>query len=184
MKALVIETCGSPPWVALSEEGCVAHWLCLPAGSQLTSDVFPAIQDLIGSCRPSYIAVGVGPGSYAGSRTGVAIAKILAFTWGIPLVPFPSPFSYFPPSVSGPFFYHLDAKMGQRALFKGKIDEFSMEIGPFSLISSSEAPLSSTDETICTPGAPSPEIACIHAFRLFERNQTCSPEELKPVYFR
>lgn len=55
-----------------------------------SQNVLPALQGLmktlgLGPVDVSGIAVAVGPGSYTGLRIGVAVAKGLAYAWGVPV---------------------------------------------------------------------------------------------------
>lgn len=72
----------------LVEQTCVA-------GNQQNSQLAPSIHQLAARCGVSLsdltaVAVCTGPGSYTGLRVGVALAKGIAMTAGIPLVPVPT----------------------------------------------------------------------------------------------
>ena len=68
----------------------------------------------------SFIAVGVGPGSYTGVRVGVMVAKAFSFACKTPLVSLSSLEGIVPP-IDGPFVAALDAKMsGAYVLFSEK----------------------------------------------------------------
>ncbi len=59
----------------------------------------------------SYIAVGIGPGSYTGIRVGVMFAKTLAFAADVPLIGI-STLKCFVPKGSGSFLVLVDARIG------------------------------------------------------------------------
>ena len=67
---------------------------CLKSLSLLLSDI-------------EYISVGVGPGSFLGTRVGVIVAKSLSYALNIPLIPFCSLEAY---QTKLPFFVLSDAK--------------------------------------------------------------------------
>jgi|GEM_PF-1102793 len=61
------------------------------------------------SFRADFVAVGTGPGSYTGIRVGAAMAKSLAFGWGVPIMGFCSLMALAPPQI-GPFAILTDAR--------------------------------------------------------------------------
>lgn len=65
------------------------------------------------------IAVGIGPGSYTGTRIGVAVARSLSFGLGIPLRGFCSLLTFLPPA-QGHFASLLAAKTGLFFLLTGE----------------------------------------------------------------
>ena len=72
----------------LAEQTCVA-------GNQQNSQLAPSIHQLADRCGVSLadltaVAVCTGPGSYTGLRVGVALAKGIAMTSGVPLVAVPT----------------------------------------------------------------------------------------------
>ena len=70
----------------------------------------------------SYIAVGIGPGSYTGIRVAVAFAKALSFALSIPLVGVSSLQLFCPLNDhEGPFFSVVDARIGGVYLAKGSV---------------------------------------------------------------
>jgi len=99
----------------------------LEGGKKLSRTFFPQLQMLLAEARCSiqdlsYIAVGTGPGSYMGVRTGVTIAKTLSFSKGLPLIEFPSPLGFLPEKLEGSFAYVGDAKMNELFLLTGTIE--------------------------------------------------------------
>lgn len=122
MTALIIETSGPSAWIALCKDKKILETLILASSHGLSSRIHPLLDQLLKDQEIDYIAVGIGPGSYAGSRTAATIAKTLSFAWEKPLVSFPSPIAFLPLDCQGTFAYIADAKMGQLALFKGKIE--------------------------------------------------------------
>lgn len=99
MKALAIDTSSNKSFLALFENETVLAYQMLPSGRDLSKDLFPALISLLESCNTtlkdiSYIAAGIGPGSYTGTRSGVCAAKSLAFGLQIPFFSFCSLFAY------------------------------------------------------------------------------------------
>ena len=93
MKALVIDTSSAKSFIALTEKEEVIAFRALSTGKDLSKDLFPFIMELLTSARTSiqeiaYIAAGIGPGSYTGTRSGVSAAKALSFGCKIPLISF------------------------------------------------------------------------------------------------
>lgn len=91
--ALGIETSGSRGSVAILPSGATgpAFEECFSSGMIHGVALAPTVAELLRRAGTSardlaLIAVGLGPGSYTGVRVGVAFAKTLAFTTGVPLV--------------------------------------------------------------------------------------------------
>lgn len=85
----------------------------------------------------SFIAVGVGPGSYTGLRVGVMVAKTFSFATKVPIVAISS-LEGIVPLVDGPFAAALDAKIsgvyvlfgekkGDQVHYRGPIEVLSLE---------------------------------------------------------
>ncbi len=128
MTALIIDTSTSSALVALSKNGKVAFYKNIPAPGRLSKSFLPTLNSLLNEFsinlqELNYISVGIGPGSYTGTRVGVVIAQTLCFALGIPLVTFCS-FKAFMPVTPGAFAYVMPAKSKDFYLFKGvKIEE-------------------------------------------------------------
>lgn len=91
MTALIIDTSGPQGVLACSMEGTLTQTFPLPAGRPLTKHLFTTLLSF-GKQKIDFIAVGVGPGTFTGTRVGAMTAQALAFGWGIPLVSFSSAF--------------------------------------------------------------------------------------------
>lgn len=104
---LIIDTSGPHSFVALWKKGglTVEH---LPPLKQ-SQTLLPAIQKLLETETIDFIAVGIGPGSFTGTRVGVMTAKTLAFAKKLPLLPFCSLMIY-TPEKEGPFTIYTDAR--------------------------------------------------------------------------
>jgi tRNA threonylcarbamoyladenosine biosynthesis protein TsaB len=116
MPALLIETSTERGMTALVEGDEVLYRGELPPGYQNSTYLLPAIEKGLkqlglAAADLSYIAVGIGPGSYTGIRVGVAAAKALAFACQLPLIGVCT-LRTFLPTRPGPFAVLIDAKIG------------------------------------------------------------------------
>jgi tRNA threonylcarbamoyladenosine biosynthesis protein TsaB len=94
MTALLIDTSQEVTLLALLKEEKIIFWHTPVHGKELSKYLLPALQECIPLKDLDYIAVGSGPGSYTGTRIGVAVAKSLAFAIQIPLLDFSSPLAH------------------------------------------------------------------------------------------
>jgi tRNA A37 threonylcarbamoyladenosine modification protein TsaB len=177
MTALIIETSHSPALLALSQGKKI-----LQSTTLSPQELHIHIQKILTSF--DYLAIGIGPGSYVGSRTAVTIGKTLSFALNKPIVPFPSPLAFLPDDYTGPFTYIADAKMGQFALFEGEIEENGVILSPFTLVEK---------QTFCpTPGrrlihqgeAICPTWVAAYVSERYERGEVYGADELAAVYYR
>lgn len=89
---LLIETSQETSFVALVQNNVLSPPLFLPKKSQ-SSQLIPAIESLLQTndcslAEFAYIAVGIGPGSFTGTRIGIMVAKTLGWSSNIPVLPF------------------------------------------------------------------------------------------------
>lgn len=117
MNFLMIDTSTEKSFIALYKNGelKVEH---LPPKKQ-SQTLLPAIENLLENEEIEWIAIGIGPGSFTGTRVGVMTAKTLAFAKNIPLLPFCS-LKIFTPDADGPFTLHTDAKSQGVYVLKGE----------------------------------------------------------------
>jgi tRNA A37 threonylcarbamoyladenosine modification protein TsaB len=119
MAELLLDTSTDLCIIALVVEGQIQLEHVFAHTNQLAQNLLPAIQGVMEkSSLPlsalSSIALGIGPGSYTGTRVGAAVAKSLAFGLGILVRPFYSPLAFLPeregsfafliPTSAGPYF--------------------------------------------------------------------------------
>jgi len=89
MTALLIDTSSDSAFLAILKNGAVMDQKTIPEVRQLSKFLLPSIEALWQDGF-DYITLGIGPGSYTGTRVGAAIAKALSFAMDIPLIGFPS----------------------------------------------------------------------------------------------
>lgn len=125
---LVVDTSTERGIIGLFDGSDLKAQVELPFGYQSSNSLMPLIVQLfteekIDSKQLSFVATGIGPGSYTGIRVGVVVAKTLAFSCQIPLVGICS-LSAFIPQSEGLFASIIDAKIGGVYLQLGeKINE-------------------------------------------------------------
>lgn len=88
--ALIIDTSSSQAFLAISENGVVKKKHIIQDGKQLSKSLLPQIQLLLDTETLDYIALGIGPGSFTGTRIGAIVAKTLRFALNIPIFTFSS----------------------------------------------------------------------------------------------
>jgi tRNA threonylcarbamoyladenosine biosynthesis protein TsaB len=133
MTALLIETSSAEAVVALLKNGLLLKEWRLKGDSSLSRNLFLSIQALLKCCNLDlkqlhYIALGIGPGSYTGTRVGATVAKTLSFSLNIPLIPFCSPLAFLP-FEEGSFASTLQTKKGDIFLLKGEIKKGALLSG-------------------------------------------------------
>lgn len=115
MNTLIIDT--STEWclLALKKEGDLTESI-FRHNNRLSRDLLPSIHQLLAQSQLGpqdldAIALGIGPGSYTGTRVGASVAKTLAFALSIPVHPFHSPIAFLP-AQAGRFGFLLPTKAG------------------------------------------------------------------------
>jgi len=98
---------------------------------QLSLQLFPAIETALQAAGLSKaaldaIAVGVGPGSFNGTRSGVVAGMSLAFGLGVPCLSFPSLIAYVP-ECCGSFTHSVRNKAKAYAI-RGSITETALQV--------------------------------------------------------
>lgn len=89
MTALLMDTSSDCAFVGVIKNGALVYQKTILEVRQLSKFLLPSIET-IWQDDFDYIALGVGPGSYTGTRVGAAIAKTLSFALDIPLIGFSS----------------------------------------------------------------------------------------------
>jgi tRNA threonylcarbamoyladenosine biosynthesis protein TsaB len=127
MTALIIDTSREYALIALSREGDVLLEHTAIHDNHLSKNLLPSINNLFEQAnllpkQLDYISIGVGPGSYTGTRVGAAVAKSLSFALDIPLISFCSLLAYLPEE-SGTYASVVDGKGGDLYLLRGHKDK-------------------------------------------------------------
>lgn len=84
-RTLVIDSASEACSVALVEGGRIIDFRHEVIGRGHAERLVPLIAELADGGHAASIAVGCGPGSFAGVRIGVAAARALALGWGVPV---------------------------------------------------------------------------------------------------
>ena len=118
MISLILDSATDRGIVGICSDGKVIAQKEFAAAFTNSRLLLPIIDELVksASIEPldfSYIACGVGPGSYTGIRIAVAMGKALSFTRHIPLVGFSGIKGFVPlENQEGPFAGVIDARIG------------------------------------------------------------------------
>ena len=104
-------------------------------GNNLSKTLLPSMQSLLKErgLTPkdlSKIACGIGPGSYTGTRVGVAVAKSLAFALQIPIQGFCSLLAFIPRSVSREFSFLVPSRSGKVFVLQGSCHGEKLSVKP------------------------------------------------------
>ncbi len=129
MIGLILDTSTDLCLIGLSQDHTLLDSLVFPHEQNLAKTLLPSIQDLLFKNQLhlkeiSKIAVGIGPGSYTGTRVAVTVAQTLSFGASLPLCSFCSPLAFLPPKLpQGPFAFIINSAQGHFFLLKGYQEE-------------------------------------------------------------
>jgi tRNA threonylcarbamoyl adenosine modification protein YeaZ len=124
MLSFIIDTSTDYNLIALANEEGILAERSLPPSSQPSRFLALSINTLLTEHSMTFqdlhwIGIGIGPGSFTGTRCGVMIAKSLGYGLNVPLLPFCS-LALFIPQQEGPFNILSDAKSGMFYSLKGE----------------------------------------------------------------
>ncbi len=88
--ALIIDASSDKTFLAISEDGIIKKNYIIQDSKQLSKFLLPNIELLLQGIFLDYIAVGIGPGSFTGTRIGATVAKTLGFALEVPVFTFSS----------------------------------------------------------------------------------------------
>ncbi len=137
--SLIIDTSSEYSLVGLATDHQLIQAQIELHANQLGSSLLPTIDALIKQANISIqdlseIIVGIGPGSYTGTRVGVAVAKALSFGLKIPLRTFCSLLAFLP-SFCGSFACVMPSRTGDFFLLKGHQSKTHLETTFSALVS-------------------------------------------------
>ena len=124
---LLIDTSTSYCLLGLQEVGGPLLTLEFPHENLLSKTLLPSIQDLLQGVGATIqqikkIYIGIGPGSYTGTRVGVSVGKTLGFALQIPAIGFCSLLTFLANPPPGRFACLLPAQSGQIFLCEGVVE--------------------------------------------------------------
>ncbi len=117
MTILIIDTSTDLALIGLGSSEGISTMEAIPHANQLSKILLPMIEKILPASLDA-VAIGVGPGSYTGTRVGVAAALAIAFGKKVPCIPFSSLLAFIPEE-QGPFSCHLKGKGETTYLLSG-----------------------------------------------------------------
>lgn len=123
MTCLIIDTSTDLCLIAAARGPDILCEQVFAHGNLLSKNLLPSIQEMLAKANIplsalTFIAAGIGPGSYTGTRLGASVAKSLAFGLNIPVKPFHSPLAFLPHK-EGSFAFLLPTRAGGFFVLKG-----------------------------------------------------------------
>ena len=163
MNCLIIDTSTDLCLIAIAKNNQIISENVFSHQNLLSKNLLPAIQHLLQEVGLNVsdlnlVAVGIGPGSYTGTRVGAAIGKTLAFGLNIEVIPFCSPLAFLPDR-DGSFAFLLPARSGDYFVLQGSssLREITQKsaalLSPDAMITATET----ADFLICTSMDSLPE---------------------------
>lgn len=156
MTYLILDTSTDVCLIALVKEGKIHTERVFPHLNLLSKNLLPCIQDLMQEAETplsslSFIAAGIGPGSYTGTRLGAAVAKSLAFALNIGVKPFSSPLAFLPDE-PGSFLFLIPTRPGPYFALQGEQSTERVAEHSAALVNEETLDVSSIDYIISPSG--------------------------------
>ncbi len=155
MNSLILDTSTEYCIAAIAQDDQIVAQEVFPHQNRLSETLLPSLQSMIEKNCDSpnnidTVALGIGPGSYTGTRLGAAVAKTLAFGLEIPTKAFASPLAFLPDR-EGSFAFIIPARNGQFYVLTGSQRETDLRIEtPFFLRQEELDRLRKADFLICS----------------------------------
>lgn len=138
MHTLILDTSSKIALIAVAKADAICACYSYIHENQLSTSFLPSIESLLTSYpKIDKIAVGIGPGSYTGTRVGATIARALSFGLKIVYQSFYSPLAYLPHHL-GRFSFLLPHKSGRCLIIQGVQKENFLESKDPELIENQE----------------------------------------------
>lgn len=137
MTGLILDTSTDLCLIGLSEKNQLIESIAFPHEQNLSKILLPSLHEIFKKWDLqlkdlSHISIGIGPGSYTGTRVGLAVAQSLSFGASLPLYSFCSLLAFLPPKLpQGPFAFLMASKHADIFLLKGFIEQGFLQKGVF-----------------------------------------------------
>ena len=145
MTILIIDTSTDLALIGLGTSEGISIAETIPHANQLSKILLPMIEKILPASLDA-VAIGVGPGSYTGTRVGVAAALAIAFGKKIPCIPFSSLLAFIPEE-HGSFSCHLKGKGDTTYLLTGNQSADAISYA-HSFVPHDEAPLAPSPRAV------------------------------------
>ena len=151
---LILDTSHENSFIVLTKNEFLLDHQIISGGKPLSKYLLPSIQVFLKKrfCKLSYIAVGIGPGSFTGIRVSASIAKTLSYALDIPLISFCSLKAYIPNNKTS-FTSLFDAKSGGVYALQGEKTQMGVTFSKPQLLSVEQAKEKLTKTLLISPDA-------------------------------
>ena len=121
MTILILDTSQTTSYACLCHEQKIEEFFTFTSNQDLSSSLASHLQKLLN--RPlSALALGIGPGSYTGTRVAATFAKSLSYALSLPLISYNSLLGFIPDSIESSFAFYYPTKSTSPYIFLGHKD--------------------------------------------------------------